>query len=103
MLLSPVNLLLGGLVAALVGLNLAVAAYAATQAASCRRPGYGRLAAALPALLTGMACCVPTFLLVMGSGTAAVLLPIVTPMRGLYYPLSLTLLAATLVWGVRRL
>lgn len=103
MLLSPVNLILGGLVAGLVGLNLAVAAYAAARAVSCRRTGYGRLAAALPALLTGVACCVPTFLIVMGSGTAAVLLPIVMPLRGLFYPLSLTLLAATLVWGARRL
>lgn len=101
-LLSPVNLVLGGLLAALVGLNLTVAAYAAAQATSCRT-GYGRLLAALPALLTGVACCVPTFLVVLGSSTAAVLLPIVLPLRLLFYPLSLVLLAATMIWGTRRL
>lgn len=102
-LLSPVNLVLGGLLAALVGLNLTVAAYAAAQATACRRTGYGRLLAALPALLTGVACCVPTFLIVLGSSTAAVLLPVVVPLRMLFYPLSLVLLSITLVWGTRRL
>ncbi|WP_309117702.1 hypothetical protein [Saccharothrix sp.] len=101
-LVSPLNLVLGGLLAALVGLNLAVAGYAA-RAGSCRRTGYGRLLAALPALLTGLACCVPTLLLVLGSSTAAVVLPVVVPLRILFYPLSLVLLAATLVWGTRRL
>ncbi|MGH3864378.1 hypothetical protein [Actinokineospora sp.] len=102
-LLSPVNLVLAGLLAGLVGLNVTVAAYAAAQATSCRRTGYGRLLAALPALLTGVACCVPTFLIVLGSSTAAVLLPVVVPLRMLFYPLSLVLLCLTLVWGARRL
>ncbi|MGH3863801.1 hypothetical protein [Actinokineospora sp.] len=101
-LLSPVNLVLGGLLAGLVGLNLTVAAYAA-HVTSCRRTGYGRLLAALPALLTGVACCLPPFLLVLGSGTAAALLPIVVPLRMVFYPLSLVLLAITLVWGAHRL
>jgi hypothetical protein len=102
-LVSPPNLVLGGLLAALVGLNLAVAGYAAAHVASCRRTGYGRVLAVVPALLTGVACCVPTFLVVLGSSTAAVLLPVVVPLRMLFYPLSLVLLAATLVWGARRL
>lgn len=102
-LLSPVNLLLGGLLAALVGLNVTVATYAAAQATSCRRTGYGRLLAALPALFTGAACCVPTVLIVLGSSTATVLLPAVAALRMLFYPLSLALLALTLVWGPRRL
>lgn len=102
-LLSPVNLVLGGLLAGLVGLNLTVAAHAAAQATSCRRAGYGRLLTALPALLTGVACCVPAFLVVLGSSTAAVLLPVVVPLRMLFYPLSLVLLTATLIWGTRRL
>lgn len=100
--LLGLNLVLASLLAVLVGLNLAVATHAA-QVASCRRTGYGRLLAALPALLTGVACCVPTFLLVLGSSTAAVVLPVVVPLRILFYPLSLVLLAATLVWGARRL
>ncbi len=72
--LSPVNLLLGAVVAALVGCNIAVAAHAARQAASCRRTRYARLLGVLPAFLLGFACCVPTFLLVLGASTAAALL-----------------------------
>jgi hypothetical protein len=100
---APAIWFLGGLLAGLVALNLTAAAYGADQADSCRRAGYGGLLAALPALLTGAACCDPSFLIVLGSGTAAALLPVVTPLRMLFYPLSLVLLAAALVWGTRRL
>ncbi|MGP4050434.1 hypothetical protein [Streptomyces sp. 2A115] len=99
--LSPVNLLLGSVVAALVGCNIAVAAFAARQAASCRQPGrrtgYARLLGVLPAFLLGFACCVPTFLLVLGTGTAAALLPMLIPLRPVFYPLTLVLLTAALV------
>lgn len=101
-LLSPVNLLLGAVVAALVGCNIAVAAHAARQAASCRRTRYARLLGALPAFLLGFACCVPTFLLVLGASTAAALLPVLIPLRPVFYPLTLLMLTGTLVWGTSR-
>ncbi|WP_251021557.1 hypothetical protein [Streptomyces sp. ISL-98] len=100
---SPVNLLLGAVVAALVGCNIAVAGLAARQAASCRRTRYARLLGVLPAFLLGFACCVPTFLLVLGAGTAAALLPVLIPLRPVFYPLTLVLLIGTLVWGTSRL
>ncbi|MER6999188.1 hypothetical protein [Streptomyces sp. NPDC000410] len=100
---SPVNLLLGIVVAALVGCNIAVATRAAArQAASCRRTRYTRLLVVLPAFLLGFACCVPTFLLVLGASTAAALLPVLIPLRPVFYPLTLVMLAATLVWGASR-
>lgn len=102
-LVSPVNLALGGLLAALVGLNLAVARHAGDRTVACRPRGYGRLLGLLPALLTGMACCVPTLLVALGTGTAAVVLPVALPLRAVFYPLSATLLAATLVWGARQM
>ena len=99
--ISPLNLLLGGMVAALVGCNVAVAGHAARQAAACRatrrRRGYARLLGVLPAFLLGFACCVPTVLLVLGTGTAAVLLPVLIPLRPVFYPLTLVLLTAALV------
>ncbi|WP_236240220.1 hypothetical protein [Streptomyces sp. CC228A] len=101
--LSPVNLLLGAVVAALVGCNVAVAGLAARQAASCRRTRYARLLGVLPAFLLGFACCVPTFLLVLGTGTAAALLPVLIPLRPVFYPLTLLMLTGTLVWGTSRL
>ncbi|MFE3328828.1 MULTISPECIES: hypothetical protein [unclassified Streptomyces] len=97
--ISPVNLLLGAVVAALVGCNIAVTAHAARQAASCRRTRYARLLAVLPAFLLGFACCVPAFVLVLGASTAAALLPVLIPLRSMFYPLTLLMLAATLVWG----
>ncbi|WP_251017722.1 hypothetical protein [Streptomyces sp. ISL-1] len=101
--LSPVNLLLGAVVAALVGCNIAVAGLAARQVASCRRTRYARLLGVLPAFLLGFACCVPTLLLVLGAGTAAALLPVLIPLRPVFYPLTLVMLISTLVWGTSRL
>ncbi|NUP39794.1 MAG: hypothetical protein HOY76_22995 [Streptomyces sp.] len=100
--LSPVNLLLGAVLAALVGCNIAVAAHAARQAATCRRTRYARLLGVLPAFLLGFACCVPTFLLVLGASTAAALLPVLIPLRPVFYPLTLLILTSTLVWGTSR-
>jgi hypothetical protein len=68
--LSPLNLLLGGIVAALAGCNIAVADYVA-QHNACRRRGYGRLLGAMPAFLLGFACCTPTLLLARGTGASA--------------------------------
>lgn len=100
--LSPINVLLGATVAALAGLNIAVAAYGARQAVACRRPGYSRSLAVLPAFLLGFACCVPTFVLALGAGTAAAILPVLLPIRPLFYPLTLGLLVGVLVWGGHR-
>ncbi|MBA0125101.1 hypothetical protein H0B56_06060 [Haloechinothrix sp. YIM 98757] len=100
--LSPMNILLGAVVAGLVGSNIAVAAYTAKHAVACRRPGYSGIFAAAPAFLLGFACCVPTFLLAIGSGVAATLTPILVPLRPIFYPLTLVLLGAVLVWTVRR-
>ncbi|GAA5125319.1 hypothetical protein [Haloechinothrix salitolerans] len=99
---SPVNLLLAGIVASLAGLNLALAAHAAKQAVACRRPGYSRSLAVLPAFLLGIACCAPTFVLALGAGTAAAIVPVLLPLRPWFYPLTLVLLLTALVWGVHR-
>jgi xanthosine utilization system XapX-like protein len=99
---SPINLLLGMTVAALAGLNLALAAHGARRAVACRRPGYSRSLAVLPAFLLGVACCVPTFVLALGAGTAAAVLPVLLPLRPWIFPLTLVLLLGTLVWGARQ-
>ncbi|WP_251016538.1 hypothetical protein [Streptomyces sp. ISL-99] len=100
--ISPVNLLLGAIVAALVGCNIAVTAHAARQNASCRGSRYARLLAVLPSFLLGFACCVPAFVLVLGASTAAALLPVLIPLRPVFYPLTLVMLTGTLVWGTSR-
>ncbi|MDV6013596.1 hypothetical protein [Haloechinothrix sp. LS1_15] len=100
---SPVNIALGAVLALLVGCSLAVAAYTARHAVACRRPGYSGVLAAAPAFLLGFACCVPTFLLVLGTGVAASLMPVLVPLQPVFYPLALVLVGGTLVWSTRRL
>jgi hypothetical protein len=100
--LSPVNLLLGGIVAALAGCNLAVARYVAHHTA-CRHRGYRGLLGALPSFLLGFACCTPTVLLALSAGAGAAVLPLLLPLRPFFYPVTLVLLTGTLVWEVRRL
>lgn len=99
---SPLNLLLGAIVAVLAGCNVAVAGYAA-QLTACRWPGYGRLLGVLPAFLLGFACCMPVLLLALGTATGAALLPLLLPLRPVFYPLTLALLVSALVWGTHRL
>lgn len=84
------------MLALLVGLNVAVTAHAVARA-SCRRTGYGRLLSAVPALLTGFACCVPAVLIGVGTSTAALLL-----LQAVFYPLSLLLLAGSVAWTTSR-
>jgi hypothetical protein len=102
--LSPVNVLLGAVVAGLAAANIAVA-LAARDEMACRAPrtrGLTRLLGVLPALLLGFACCVPAFLLALGTGTAAAVLPFAVPLRPVFYPLSLVLLTVSIVWGARK-
>lgn len=51
----------------------------------------------LRAFLLGFACCAPTVLLILGTGTAAALLPVLIPLRPVFYPFTLVLLTAALV------
>jgi hypothetical protein len=67
---SPVNLLIGLVVAGLVGVNIAVSYLVWRQPAACgispeKAVGTG-LMGAIPALLSGTACCGPLILLVVG-------------------------------------
>jgi hypothetical protein len=93
-LVSPLNVALGAALAVLVGVNLAVSVVAWRGPSACRLgPGAGA-AAGLPALLSGMACCGPTILLVVGVQASAGLL---AAFRWLV-PASVAALVATLLW-----
>lgn len=73
-LFSPVNLLLGLGLSALVGLNLALSYLAVTQPASCGIGAGTGLLASVPALLSGTACCAPVVLIVLGIQASALVL-----------------------------
>lgn len=98
--LSPVNIGLGAVVAVLAGANVAVARHVGRQA-ECRRSGYSRLLGVLPVLGLGSACCAPTVLLAIGTSTTAMLVPVMLAVRPIFYPLTVVLLGASLVWTSR--
>ncbi|MDT3435673.1 hypothetical protein [Haloarcula sp. 1CSR25-25] len=94
LLVAPLNMLLGGVLALLVGLNLAVSVVAWRGPSACRLgPGAGT-AAGLPGLLSGFACCGPTILLVVGVQASAGILALFQWLL----PITVVALLATLLW-----
>ncbi|MBX0323676.1 hypothetical protein EGH21_11615 [Halomicroarcula sp. F13] len=94
LLVSPLNVALGAILATLVGVNLAVSVVAYRGPKACKiGPGAGA-AAGLPGLLSGFACCGPTILLVVGLQASATVLTVfqwLVPFAGLA-------LVGTLLW-----
>ena len=92
--LFSLNTVLGLGIAALVGSNLSLTYLAWRQPAACGITGpSGALAASVPAILSGTACCGPVVLLVFGIQASSVLL---TAFQWLL-PLAVALLAVSLV------
>lgn len=94
LLIAPLNLAVGIFLAALVGINLAVAWVAWRGPAACRiGPGAG-MTAGLPGLLSSFICCGPTILLVVGVQASAGLIAAFQ----WFLPLAVVLLVGTLLW-----
>lgn len=66
LLVAPGDLLIGGVLAALVGANLALTYLAVVQPKACGIDTGTGVLAAVPALLSGTACCGPVALLAVG-------------------------------------
>lgn len=66
LLLSPLNVAIGGVVAGLVGLNAGGSYLAIRQPAACGLGAGSGLLAAVPALLSGTVCCGPVVLFALG-------------------------------------
>ncbi len=98
LLVAPVNLIVGGALSLLVGVNLAVSYLAYRHPAACGiNPGAGTGAgvfAGLPALLSGAACCGPVVLLAVGVQATGLLLTAF----GVLVPAAALLLVGTLVF-----
>lgn len=97
-LLSPLNLGMGLLLGALVGLNVGMALQVYRRARACRRRAFSGLLGALPGFLTGFACCVPTVALVLGAQFTLALIAL----RSWFFPFALAALVGALVWNARR-
>lgn len=99
---SPGNLVVGSTLAALLGLNVAVALRAGSRERACGRRRYAGLLGALPGLLLGFGCCAPSFILLLGPSFAAAFLPAFIPLRPYLFPFAVGMMAAMLVWSARR-
>lgn len=97
-LVSPLNIAMGMLLGALVGVNVAVALYLVSRAKACRRRAFTGLLGALPGFLTGFACCVPTVALVLGAQFTVALVAL----RSYFFPFALLALLVSLGWNARR-
>lgn len=74
LLISPLNLLIAFVLSGLVGLNLALTYLGWVQPKACGLESSTGVLGAVPALLSGAACCGPTILLVFGIQASGVLI-----------------------------
>lgn len=93
-LFSPLDLLLASLIALLVGINLSLSYLAVKQPRSCGLGAGSGVAASVPALLSGSACCAPVLLIVLGIQAGGLLLAAVIWLL----PVGLVALVASLVY-----
>ncbi|MHA1959488.1 MAG: hypothetical protein ACW99U_04625 [Candidatus Thorarchaeota archaeon] len=96
------NIIFGGIVAALVGLNLSASAYTYLNRTTCRVDPSKSVLAAVPALLTGVACCGPSLLLSLGIASASVTVAFVSILPFMF-PLALIGLVGSLLWTGKKL
>lgn len=92
LLVSPLNLLIGSVLAGLAALNLVVTWIAFRQPAACRFNRSAGLLASIPALLAGSACCAPVLVLLLGLQLSSLMMSVFQAL----IPLSAALLLVTL-------
>jgi hypothetical protein len=94
LLVSPIDGSVGLVLAVLVGLNLAIAYLALVQPRACGMSAGAGAAAAIPALLSGSACCAPVIVIALGVQIGATTLTVLTWLL----PLGALLLVGSLVY-----
>ncbi|MHA2359515.1 MAG: hypothetical protein ACXAB5_04535 [Candidatus Thorarchaeota archaeon] len=92
------NLIFGLIVGLLVGANLAISTYTYRARTVCNLNPSSSIFSAIPALLTGIACCGPTFLLSLGIASASVTIAFLTILPFLF-PLAIFGLVISLTWS----
>lgn len=97
-LISPLNLLLTGLLSGLFMANVDGALALRRQVRACTVGRSGLFAGALPALLAGGACCAPSLLLLLGIPALGAL----AALFGWLVPLSLVALGLNRIWQTRQ-
>lgn len=95
---SPLNIAMGLALGALVAANVAVGVLLFRRARACRAGSFAGVLGALPAFLTGFACCAPTIAIVVGAQFTVALLAV----RSYLLPLAVALLLASLALNTHR-
>lgn len=98
-LFSPLNTLIGGFLAVLVGLNLGLSYLAVVQPKSCGLGTSSGILASVPAVLAGGACCAPVVLIVLGITAGGTLLTAITWLL----PVGVLLLIGSLIYLSRQI
>jgi hypothetical protein len=91
-LIAPLNILIGLVLALLAGMNLTVTYLAVRQPAACRFNRSAGILASMPAMLAGSACCAPAVVLILGLQVSSLLITVFQVL----IPLSLVLLVLAL-------
>ena len=92
------NIVFGTIVGLLVGANLSVSYYTYTHRTLCNIDPTRSVISAVPALLTGFACCGPTLLLSLGIASASLTIAFIAVLPFLF-PLALGGLLISLLWS----
>lgn len=98
LLISPLNILIGIVLAVLAGLNLTVTWLAFRQPKACRFNRSTGILASLPALLAGSACCAPAIVLILGLQVSSLFVTVFQVL----IPVSVAILLVTLVMILHR-
>lgn len=92
------NMIFGLVVGILVGANFSVSTYTYRARTICNLNPASSVISAVPALLTGVACCGPTLLISLGIASATVTIAFVSILPFLF-PLALFGLVLSLTWS----
>ncbi|MHA1480208.1 MAG: hypothetical protein ACTSQZ_02135 [Candidatus Thorarchaeota archaeon] len=96
------NIIFGFIVGIFVGINIAISAYTYKTRTMCKINPSSSVLTAVPALLTGVACCGPTFLLSLGVASATLSIAFVSILP-LLFPFAIIGLILSLFWSGWRL
>lgn len=99
---SPLNLVLGTVLGMLVGANIMVAVFSYQYRKICRIDSGVGLAGILPGVLSGFACCAPTFIIALAPALSSFTV-FFLQVQPFLIPFSLIFMMLGLFWSVYRL
>lgn len=101
LILSPMNITLGVILSILVTLNVVIALYGRRHPATCPLRKNRGLLGVFTGLLGGFACCVPTFIIILGPAFSGLTIFFIR-VRMFLIPLTLIILTWGALWGLKR-